>query len=303
MNSVLKRLLLVLSCACSGLFRGQAETVTWTNTAGGTWSVAANWSPNKVPAAADTALITTPGTYLVTVDNPALATLVPNYAPRQVQLNITEIFTPAPVATSQPASQTVPAGAQVTLSFGVRGTAPITYEWTRNGSVINGANGQRLVLEDVQPGTATYRVTASNAFGSITSDPATVTVTAGLTSVPGVVSPGIPGPLNSITFLNSLFGFVTGDNGAFRYTTNGGASWFSSIPGVTNKITGAAFYGGAYWISGSGGLLCVSYDGGRSWVPFNTGTTEDFTGITFDRDGTGFAVGSRGTICVYRNGS
>ncbi len=242
------------------------------------------------------------GTF-ATIENPALATLVPNYAATQVQLNITEIFTPAPVATAQPASQTVPAGAQVTLTFGVRGTAPITYEWTRNGSVISGAISQSLVLENVQPGTATYRVTASNAFGSITSDPATITVTAGLTSVPGIASPGVAGPLNSITFLNSLFGFVTGDNGAFRYTTNGGASWFSSIPGVTNKITGAAFYGGAYWISGSGGLLCVSYDGGRSWVPFNTGTSEDFTGITFDRDGTGFAVGSRGTICVYRNGA
>jgi hypothetical protein len=242
------------------------------------------------------------GTF-ATIENPALATLVPNYAPTQVQLNISEIFTQAPVATAQPTSQTVPAGAQVTLTFGVRGNAPITYEWTRNGSVINGANGQSLVLENVQAGTATYRVTASNGFGSITSDPAIVTVTAGLTSVPGIASPGVAGPLNSITFLNSLFGFVTGDNGAFRYTTNGGTSWFSSIPGVTNKITGAAFYGGAYWISGSGGLLCVSYDGGRSWVPFDTGTSEDFTGITFDRDGTGFAVGSRGTICVYRNGA
>ncbi|HEY3853394.1 MAG TPA: hypothetical protein VGO67_03260, partial [Verrucomicrobiae bacterium] len=44
----------------------QAATITWTNTAGGNWSVAANWNPNQVPGASDTALITTPGTYSIT---------------------------------------------------------------------------------------------------------------------------------------------------------------------------------------------------------------------------------------------
>ena len=40
---------------------------TWTNTAGGNWSVAANWSPNVVPGPLDDAYITTPGSYTVTV--------------------------------------------------------------------------------------------------------------------------------------------------------------------------------------------------------------------------------------------
>lgn len=53
---------------------GRAETLTWANTAGGSWSQAVNWSPNKVPIAADTAQITTPGTYLVTIDTPASVT-------------------------------------------------------------------------------------------------------------------------------------------------------------------------------------------------------------------------------------
>ncbi|MFN3407607.1 MAG: beta strand repeat-containing protein [Limisphaerales bacterium] len=45
-----------------------ASTLVWTNTAGGNWNVAANWSPNAVPAAADTAFITNAGTYTVTVN-------------------------------------------------------------------------------------------------------------------------------------------------------------------------------------------------------------------------------------------
>ena len=45
-----------------------AATLTWTNTAGGNWNLAANWLPNAVPGAADTANITTPGSYTVTLN-------------------------------------------------------------------------------------------------------------------------------------------------------------------------------------------------------------------------------------------
>jgi hypothetical protein len=49
----------------------QAATYTWANTAGGNWSVAANWSPNGVPSSSDTAKITAVGTYTVTLDENA----------------------------------------------------------------------------------------------------------------------------------------------------------------------------------------------------------------------------------------
>ena len=68
----LKRgLLLVFLLLALGASLAQAATVTWTNTGGGNWNTAANWSPNKVPAAADTALITQPGTYTVKLDTSA----------------------------------------------------------------------------------------------------------------------------------------------------------------------------------------------------------------------------------------
>jgi hypothetical protein len=46
----------------------RAAELVWTNLAGGTWSTAANWSPNQIPAAADSAFITNSGTYTVTVN-------------------------------------------------------------------------------------------------------------------------------------------------------------------------------------------------------------------------------------------
>ncbi|HYV32029.1 MAG TPA: hypothetical protein VEO53_13110, partial [Candidatus Binatia bacterium] len=49
-----------------------AASITWTNTAGGFWNTPANWSPNRVPGASDTAVITIGGVsnqpLLVTLD-------------------------------------------------------------------------------------------------------------------------------------------------------------------------------------------------------------------------------------------
>jgi hypothetical protein len=59
----------VLLCTSLVLFTLQtirAADIIWTNTAGGAWDVAANWSPNQVPAGADTAWITNAGVYTVT---------------------------------------------------------------------------------------------------------------------------------------------------------------------------------------------------------------------------------------------
>lgn len=45
-----------------------AAPIAWTNTTGGNWNVAANWSPNQVPGATDNIFITNGGTYVVTLN-------------------------------------------------------------------------------------------------------------------------------------------------------------------------------------------------------------------------------------------
>ena len=49
-----------------GNIAANSATIAWTNTSGGNWSVATNWSPNQVPGASDTAVITASGIYTVT---------------------------------------------------------------------------------------------------------------------------------------------------------------------------------------------------------------------------------------------
>ena len=70
MNRLIPRL--VTTALVASLFPSwtsvRAADLTWTNTSGGNWNVAANWSPNQVPAAGDNLFITNSGTYAVTVN-------------------------------------------------------------------------------------------------------------------------------------------------------------------------------------------------------------------------------------------
>jgi len=83
----------------------------------------------------------------------------------------------APVIVSQPASQTVFAGSDVTFSVSALGSQPLSYQWTRNGTAIDGATGSVLGLTSVQVAQAgNYSVQVSNSIGTATSLDAILTV-------------------------------------------------------------------------------------------------------------------------------
>ena len=60
----------------TGWVSAQGATIVWTNTAGGNWSAAVNWSPNLMPSINDSAYITNNGTYTVTLDVAASITAI-----------------------------------------------------------------------------------------------------------------------------------------------------------------------------------------------------------------------------------
>jgi len=83
----------------------------------------------------------------------------------------------APAIVSQPASLAVDPGATATFAVAANGTLPLSYQWRRNGAVIAGATGTTLTLTNVQAADAgSYTVTVTNGLGSVTSDPATLSV-------------------------------------------------------------------------------------------------------------------------------
>jgi hypothetical protein len=95
----------------------------------------------------------------------------------------------APSITTQPQSQTVTVGSNVTFSAAASGTPAPTYQWSKGGTAIAGATGASLTLSNVQTADAgNYSVTATNSVGAATSNVASLTVNAVV--VPPPVSGG-----------------------------------------------------------------------------------------------------------------
>jgi hypothetical protein len=84
----------------------------------------------------------------------------------------------APSITLQPDSRTIAVGQSVTFQVGATGTAPLAFQWRRNGTPIAGATGASYTRTNVQLSDdgAGFDVVVSNAFGRVTSDTARLTV-------------------------------------------------------------------------------------------------------------------------------
>jgi beta-galactosidase len=94
-------------------------------------------------------------------------------------------FTPgkigSPVIVTQPADQSAPAGARVSLSVTATGSKPLSYQWQHNGTNltdnarINGSHYASLTFFDPQSDDAgNYQVMITNTYISVTSAVAVV---------------------------------------------------------------------------------------------------------------------------------
>ena len=129
-----------------------------------------------------------------------------------------------PDISTQPQSQTVPAGSSVTFTVVASGSAPLTYQWRKDGANI-GTNSATLALNNVQVANqGSYDVTVTNSAGSKQSEPATLTVT---TSPPQITAQ----PQNQIAPLGSS---VT-----FNVTATGTAPLAYQWKKNTSPISGA----------------------------------------------------------------
>jgi uncharacterized delta-60 repeat protein len=82
-----------------------------------------------------------------------------------------------PFISTQPVSKKVNAGTNILFSTAAAGTAPLTYQWLRNGLSLDGTTGTSLALTNVQWADAgSYSVVISNACTSVTSAVATLSV-------------------------------------------------------------------------------------------------------------------------------
>ena len=164
----------------------QGANATFSVSVVGTTPLSFQWRLNGGPISG-----ATQASYTRTSAQPADAgdysVVVTNAFGTETSSNATLTVNVPPSITTQPSSQTVNQGANVTFTVAATGTAPLSYQWRKNGTSISGATGTSYSLSNVQSSNAaTYTVLVSNVAGSATSSNATlaVNVPPGITTQP-----------------------------------------------------------------------------------------------------------------------
>src|SRR5207245_2134963 len=122
------------------------QTASFSVAATGTAPLSYQWQKNSVAiSGATSSSYTTPAT--TSSDNGAQFTaIVSNTAGNVTSNAATLTVNAAPVAPSiltQPSSQTVTAGQTASFTVAATGTAPLSYQWNKNGTAITGATSSR----------------------------------------------------------------------------------------------------------------------------------------------------------------
>ena len=163
----------------------------------------------------------------------------------------------APSIVSQPADQTVVAGAAVTLSVAASGAGPLTYQWFKGSIPLPGATTSTLTIAKVTTSDAgSYSVAVANSAGSVTSSAATLSVIAApsivsqpadQTVVAGVgvtfsVAASGAGPLTYQWFKGSipLSGATTSTLTIAKVTTSDAGSYSVAVANSAGTVTSSA---------------------------------------------------------------
>jgi hypothetical protein len=170
----------------------------------GTSPLSYQWSKNgAVMSGATSPSYTTPAT--TSSDNGAQFTVVVSNSVGSVTSSAATLTVNAaavaPSITTQPASQTVTAGQTATFTVAATGTAPLSYQWSKNDAVMSGATSSSYTTPATTSSDdgAKFSVLISNTAGSVTSNAATLTVNT-------AQAPAIQVSPSSISFGNNVVG-------------------------------------------------------------------------------------------------
>jgi alpha-tubulin suppressor-like RCC1 family protein len=136
-----------------------------------------------------------------------------------------------PVIVRESASQSIYAGANDTLSVAPIGAGPLSFQWLFDGTNIVGATNSILNLVQLPlTGSGSYQCVVSNALGSVTSAPVTLSV---LRTIPQFLVSSSSLQLTS-TGLNLTLGNLSGHGPAIVYASTNLSDW---QPILTNPAT------------------------------------------------------------------
>src|ERR1700728_137484 len=224
------------------------QTATFAVVATGTAPLSYQWQKNTAPiVGATSANYTTPPT--TTNDNGSQFTVVVSNSAgpttsKVALLTVTPFSHPS--ITSQPASQTVSVGQTATFSVVACGTAPLSYQWQKNGGTIVGATSASYTTPPTTAGDngSQFDVVVSSSGVGVTSSSALLTVT----SLPSITTQ----PANQIVNVGQTATFVVVASGtaplSYQWSKNGGTVTGATSASYTTPATTAVDNGSQFQV-------------------------------------------------------
>jgi glucose/arabinose dehydrogenase len=110
----------------------------------------------------------------------------------------------APLITQHPSNQTVSVGTSAGFTVTASGTAPLSYQWQKNGANITGATAAwyQTPMTNLADHGSSYRAVVTNTYGSATSNAATLSVAANTPPVATILTPAPGTKYNAGTTLS-----------------------------------------------------------------------------------------------------
>jgi hypothetical protein len=216
----------------------------------GSYPLTYQWYQNGTPiSGATSANLTTAATTLT--DNGSTFTVaVTNGAGKATSTGATlTVASAAPAITKQPASVSVVQGQTTTFGVTATGTAPLAYQWTRNGAPISGSTYTANTTPAVAlaDSGSTFAVTVTNALGQVVSAKAVLTVTPA--AAPAITTQ----PAAQSVTAGATAAFSVKYTGStpltFQWNRNGSAIAGATLASYTTPATSMADNGAAYTVT------------------------------------------------------
>lgn len=230
------------------------STATFSVTAGGTAPLSYQWNKNGAAiSGATSSTYTTPATTIAD-DATNFTVTVTNSTGSVTSSQATLTVHAAPSVANQPQSQTITAPNTATFTVTATGTAPLSYQWNKNGAAISGATSASYTTPATTWGTngAQFTVTVTNGYGATTSASAILTVIAAATANLSPVGPFLIGgqPQNQSVVAGTTATFSATAIGtepiAYQWSKNGSpingaTSATYTTPATTNADNASTF--------------------------------------------------------------
>lgn len=246
------------------------DIATFSVVATGTPAPAYQWAKGGTAiAGATSANYTTP--VLASTDNGSSYTVTATNSAGSIKSSAAVLTVSAKRASiaTQPMAVTINDGASATFNVVAAGTAPISYQWLRNGTAIAGATSATYTYTPAIADSGTlFSVVVSNSAATVTSSTAKLTVSAApitITLQPSAATTMFAGETDTFTVT------ATGTSPAYQWRKNGAAISGATSATYDTPVLGTTDNGSVYDVLVSNSAGTFASDGATLKVgPFST---------------------------------